>query len=119
MIPNTLQGAIILSVIDFFLSFIIISGIGFVLSLFPLLNRASAAFSGKPVKEEKKSVVKKFEAAKPAVATDELDDMAAIAAAVYVAMDGAPHRIINIEPSISGAWVAGGRLEHHASHAKR
>ena len=119
IVPDTFQGAVILSVIDFFLSFIIISGIGFVLSLFPLLNRASAAFSGKPVKEEKKAVVKKSEAAKLAVATDELDDMAAIAAAVYVAMDGAPHQIINIEPSISGAWVAGGRLAHHASHVKR
>ena len=119
IVPDTFQGAVILSVIDFFLSFIIISRIGFVLSLFPLLNRASAAFSGKPVKEEKKAVVKKAEAANPAVAADELDDMAAIAAAVYVAMDGAPHQIINIEPSISGAWVAGGRLAHHASHVKR
>lgn len=38
-IPDTIQGAIILSVIDFILSFVIISGIGFVLALFPLLNR--------------------------------------------------------------------------------
>ncbi len=39
MIPDTLEGAILLSVIDFFLSFIIIGGIGVVLSLFPYLNR--------------------------------------------------------------------------------
>lgn len=39
MIPNTLQGALILSVIDFFLSFIIIGGIGVVLACFPYLNR--------------------------------------------------------------------------------
>ena len=39
MIPNTLQGAIILSVIDFFLSFVIIAGIGVILALFPYLNR--------------------------------------------------------------------------------
>ena len=33
--------------------------------------------------------------------------MIPIAAAVFVAMDGAPHRIINIEPSRSrSAWVA-------------
>ena len=119
IVPDTFQGAVILSVIDFFLSFVIISGIGFILSLFPLLNRAAAAFTGKPAKEEKKEVAKKVAAVKPAVAADELDDMAVIAAAVYVAMDGAPHRIINIEPSISGAWVAGGRLAHHASHVKR
>lgn len=39
MIPDTVQGAVILSVIDFFLSFIIIGGIGLVLSAFPYLNR--------------------------------------------------------------------------------
>lgn len=39
MIPDTVQGAIILSAIDFFLSFIIIGGIGVVLACFPYLNR--------------------------------------------------------------------------------
>lgn len=39
MIPDTLQGALILSVIDFFLSFLIIAGIGVVLAAFPYLNR--------------------------------------------------------------------------------
>lgn len=39
MIPDTIQGAIILSVIDFFLSFAIIGGIGIVLALFPNLNQ--------------------------------------------------------------------------------
>ncbi len=39
MIPDTLNGALILSVIDFFLSFIIIGGIGVVLAAFPYLNR--------------------------------------------------------------------------------
>lgn len=39
MIPDTLQGAIILSLIDFFLSFFIIGGIGVVLACFPYLNR--------------------------------------------------------------------------------
>jgi hypothetical protein len=39
IIPDTLEGALILSVIDFFLSFVIIAGIGVVLSFFPLLNR--------------------------------------------------------------------------------
>ena len=46
IVPDTFQGAVILSVIDFFLSFIIISGIGFVLSLFPLLNKAADLFGG-------------------------------------------------------------------------
>ncbi|MCR6631694.1 MAG: hypothetical protein NVV74_17530 [Magnetospirillum sp.] len=39
MIPDTLQGAVILSLIDFILSIVVISGIGVVLALFPLLNR--------------------------------------------------------------------------------
>lgn len=39
MVPDTLDGAIILSLIDFFLSFVIISGIGGVLALFRQLNR--------------------------------------------------------------------------------
>ena len=41
IVPDTLQGALIVSVIDFFLSFVIISGIGVVLSFFPVLNRVA------------------------------------------------------------------------------
>ena len=39
MIPDSVYGAILLSIIDFFLSFVMIAGIGVVLSLFPYLNR--------------------------------------------------------------------------------
>jgi hypothetical protein len=39
LIPDTLEGAFMLSVIDFFLSFIVIAGIGIVLAAFPALNR--------------------------------------------------------------------------------
>ncbi len=39
IVPDTLQGAIVLSVIDFLLSLIMIGGIGVVLALLPLLNR--------------------------------------------------------------------------------
>ncbi len=120
IVPDTFQGAVVLSVIDFFLSFLIISGIGFVLSLFPLLNKADALFNGKaahakPAKpvEKKAAVAAKPAAAAPAQA---LPEMAAIAAAVAVVMDGAPHHIISIEPSSSGAWVQSGRLAHHGSH---
>jgi hypothetical protein len=38
-IPDSLQGAFIISIIDFILSFAIISGIGVVLALLPLVNR--------------------------------------------------------------------------------
>lgn len=38
-VPDTLFGAVLVSVIDFFLSIVMISGIGIILALFPLLNR--------------------------------------------------------------------------------
>jgi hypothetical protein len=38
-LPDNITGALILSVIDFFLSFIFISFIGAVLHFFPLLNK--------------------------------------------------------------------------------
>jgi hypothetical protein len=38
-IPDNLQGAFTISIIDFVLSFVIISGIGVVLALLPLVNR--------------------------------------------------------------------------------
>ena len=39
LVPDTLQGALLLSLIDFFLSFVVIAGIGFVLAGFPWLDR--------------------------------------------------------------------------------
>lgn len=38
-IPDTLNGAILISLIDFILSFVIISAIGVVLAILPLVNR--------------------------------------------------------------------------------
>ena len=38
-IPNTIEGAFVLSIIDFILSFFIISGIGVILALLPVVNR--------------------------------------------------------------------------------
>ena len=39
IVPDTLQGAVVLSLIDFVLSLVMIAGIGVVLALLPLLNR--------------------------------------------------------------------------------
>lgn len=39
IVPDTIEGALLLSLIDFFLSIVMISGIGIVLALFPFLNR--------------------------------------------------------------------------------
>jgi len=115
IVPDTLQGALIVSVIDFFLSFLIISGIGVVLSFFPLLNRVAKFINTpKPVADTKAKTVP---VAVKAVETNAPDDVAAIAAAVFVAMDGAPHRILNIAPSQRrAAWVVEGRIAQHGSH---
>jgi hypothetical protein len=39
IVPDTIYGSCLLSVIDFTLSIVMITGIGFVLAAFPLLNR--------------------------------------------------------------------------------
>lgn len=38
-IPDTVQGACIISIIDFILSFAIITGIGVILAILPVVNR--------------------------------------------------------------------------------
>jgi hypothetical protein len=106
IIPDTLHGAIILSVIDFFLSFIIITGIGVVLALFPLLNRFAQV----------KQPVQPVATMSDKVDMEADDHVAAITAAVY-AMVGA-HRIVHIESvHLGGGWVSEGRAAHHVSHA--
>ena len=39
IVPDSLYGAFMLSTIDFILSVVMISGVGIILALFPLLNR--------------------------------------------------------------------------------
>jgi hypothetical protein len=107
IIPDTLQGALILSVIDFFLSFLIIAGIGVVLALFPLLNRAAKV----PVEAKPVSVQAEM------IDRETVEHIAVIAAAVYATMAGA-YRIVSIEPAHRrGEWLTEGRLVHHTSHA--
>jgi hypothetical protein len=109
MIPDTLQGALILSAIDFFLSFVIISGIGFVLALFPLMNRVGKTrIASRPEVVHKKPVDLETE-----------EHVAVIAAAVYATMAGA-YRIVSIQPvRREGDWVTEGRVAHHLSHLPR
>ena len=124
LVPDTLQGALIVSVIDFFLSFVIISGIGFILAAFPLLNRAALLFKAPAQGKTTAHATLPAPAAQPSAsaapstpAPGNAEDIAAIAAAVYAVMDGKPYRIINIEPSPGrSAWVAEGRFAHHGSH---
>lgn len=118
IVPDTMQGALLVSVIDFFLSFLIISGIGFVLSAFPLLNRVAATLARPPAQPEKKSSASPARPpADRASVTNSAGEVAAISAAVSVVMDGVPGRILNIQPSSKlRDWVDEGRLALLGSH---
>ena len=51
LVPDTVQGAVLLSLIDFFLSFVVIAAIGFVLAAFPWLDRIAKPGAKDPVRE--------------------------------------------------------------------
>ncbi len=51
LVPDTLQGALMLSLIDFFLSFVVIAAIGFVLAAFPWLDRIAKPGVKGPIKD--------------------------------------------------------------------
>lgn len=50
LVPDTLEGALMLSLIDFFLSFVVIAAIGFVLAAFPWLERIAKPGAKEPIK---------------------------------------------------------------------
>lgn len=121
-IPDTMQGALLLSAIDFFLSFFVISFIGVVLAGFPLLNRISAWVT-KPAKAVAASKVSEKPAAQPPATAPGGDDIPpddlAVIAAVVAAMIG-DHRILHIERQARGAeWSSAGRMAQHHSHTLR
>ena len=107
LIPDSVYGAVLLSVIDFFLSFLVIAFIGFVLALFPHLNRTGKALQATPV------------AVSIMPARDENAELAAVIAAAIYAMLGA-RRIVHIGEARPGTgWTAEFRARLHASHAPR
>jgi hypothetical protein len=113
LIPDTLQGALILSLIDFLLSFVVISFIGILLAGFPLLNRVAAWLTSL-----RPTAPVKMTTPTPAPADQEIpaEDVAAIVAAVSAVMGG-EHHILHIGPSpSSGEWLAAGRQAQHLSH---
>lgn len=121
IVPDTLQGALIISVIDFFLSFLIISGIGVVLAFFPLLNRAALIFKAAPQTGHGHKAAQPGKAVHDSNADAQIEeDLAAIMAAVVVVMGGSAHRVLSIQPSASkAAWSAQGRAAQHVSHTVR
>lgn len=114
IIPDTLEGALILSLIDFILSFIVISFIGLVLAGFPYLNTLAAWLEHwLPPAEAEKQVRKPVPAVDAGIPPEHV---AAIAAAVSAVLDA--YRIVQIEDQghHDTRWVAEGRYAHHTSH---
>ncbi len=111
IVPDSLEGALILSVIDFFLSFLFISFIGVVLAGFPILDRLQGRLGAqgqRPAVPVPPAPVKKDHGIPQ-------EHVAAIAAAVYSVLG--PHRIVHIEERRHGGWATAGRQSHHESHA--
>ncbi len=116
IIPDTLEGALVLSVIDFFLSFVVISFIGVVLAGFPLLNRIGALFAKQGSQPATKADVTPTD--QPAEAMPDIppDHVAAIAAAIATLAEGS--RMVHIERAqLDSAWLREGRHVQHLSHA--
>ena len=110
IIPDTLEGALILSVIDFVGSFFIIAAIGVVLAGFPLIGRVAARF-------EKRAPAAPAAAPPAAAAPQDDGELVAVLAAAAHATLGRPVRIVRIEPTqVGDAWTAEGRAAHHGSH---
>ena len=109
VVPDTLNGAILISIIDFFLSFVVISFIGIVLAMLPLLNQLGPSIAAK-IQYQRPP-----DSAREAVDMTTDDHVSVIAGAI-AAIVGA-HRIVHIEPAHSGgAWLGEVRTAHHSSH---
>ena len=109
LVPDTLNGAILLSIIDFFLSFVVISFIGVVLALLPLLNQLGPSIAAKIQHQTAP------DSAREAVDMTTDDHVTVISGAI-AAIVGA-HRIVHIEPvNPGGAWLGEVRTAHHSSH---
>jgi hypothetical protein len=108
LIPDSVYGAVLLSIIDFFLSFIVISFVGFVLALFPYLNRTGKALQATPV------------AVSVMPARDVNAEHAAVIAAAIYAVLGARRRIVHIgEARPAPGWPLRAQTRPAPSRAPR
>jgi hypothetical protein len=108
LVPDTLNGAILISIIDFFLSFIVISFIGVVLAMLPLLNRLASGSQANVQQQTPPISVRES-------ADVSADHLAVISAAIATIVGA--HRILHIEPAHgAGAWQGEVRTAHHSSH---
>ena len=128
-IQDNLHGALLISAIDFILSFVIIGGIGVILALFPLLNKfgPQAAKASQPVPTllKETGVTAASPATQAATAggihpglTDQ-QLVVLLTAAACEAQDGAV-RVVRFRPVIAkgGNWAAQGRHELQSHRLK-
>ena len=132
-IQDNVHGALLISVIDFFLSFVLIGGLGVILSLFPLLNRLGkqngtappaaphqgSAPTGPGSANASPKISPSDQSAAAAGIHPGLSDqqlVVLLTAAAYEAL-GAPVRVFSVRPLTAkdGNWAAQGRqaLQSH------
>ncbi len=115
IVPDTLNGALVLSLFAFVLTFVVTSLIGLILAAFPFLNRLGPALAWKIVRRQPAAEHAREQADCEQADTAEDYHIAAISAAIATIIG--PHRIVHIEPVNHGMrWQADGRAAHHGSH---
>ena len=119
-IQDNVNGALLISAIDFILSFVIIGGFGVILSLFPLLNRFRGQDDEAPPAMPRERLAQKESCSAAAVSVTSLASQAAAAgglhpglsdqqlvvlltAAAYEAL-GRPVRIERLRPLNAKGW---------------
>jgi hypothetical protein len=128
-IQDNLHGALLISAIDFVLSFVLIAGLGVILALFPLINRLRKQKAAPPPTMPREgseptgsgsaTVPPTTQSALTAAIHPGLSDqqlVVLLTAAAYEAL-GAPVRVYRVRPltAKSGNWVAQARhdLQSH------
>jgi len=130
-IQDNVHGALLISAIDFFLSFVLIGGLGVILSLFPLLNRLGKQHAPQALPREGSAPTgPRLASASPTTSTSEQSAATAsihpglsdqqlvvlLSAAACEALS-APVRVFSIRPLAAkdGNWAAQGRqaLQSH------
>lgn len=123
-IQDNLHGALLISAIDFILSFVIIGGIGLILAMFPLLNKFSKQDTKKlPVASGGKEVIPVIApTASPNTIHPGLSDqqLVVLLAAAATEMLGGPVRVEKFKPLTAKDlnWAAQGRSDLQSHRLK-
>jgi len=135
-IQDNLHGALLISAIDFFLSFVLIGGLGVILALFPLLNRLTKqkgaapptaphqrpAPTGPGSAAASPTTSPSAQSAATAVIHPGLSDQQLVVLLTAAACEalGAPVRVFRVRPLATkvGNWAVQGRQELQSHRLK-